>query len=80
MAIKRNWDIEPAQKKEEQPKIETYFVTVKYLNIRQKPAGEIIGYFTENEEVQVLSIKNEWAKVKTDSGEGYVMKEYITKK
>lgn len=59
-----------------------YVVDANSLNVRKSPSTEaaILGKVTKGQEVNVQSIKNGWACISFQKGEGYVSAQYITKK
>ena len=60
---------------------ETYYVNTPVLNLRSCPSTkcEIIGKLNSGENINVEYHQSEWAKVKTDKGNGFVLKKSIVK-
>lgn len=59
-----------------------YVVEANSLNVRKSPSTEaaVLGKVTKGQEVNVQSVKNGWACISFQKGEGYVSAQYITKK
>lgn len=59
---------------------ETYYVNTEVLNLRSCEGTDckILGKLTFGESVELLKDKGEWVKVKTDKGEGFVIKRSLT--
>lgn len=59
---------------------ETYYVNTEVLNLRSCEGTDckILGKLTSGESVELLEDKGEWVKVKTDKGEGFVIKRSLT--
>lgn len=55
---------------------ETYYVNTEVLNLRSCEGTncKILGKLISGESVDVIEDKGEWVKVKTDKGEGFVIK------
>ena len=59
---------------------ETYYVNTEVLNLRSCEGThcEILGKLTSGDVVEVLNDKGEWVNVRTDKGEGFVIKRSLT--
>lgn len=59
-----------------------YVVDANSLNVRKAPSTDaaVIGKVTKGQEINVLNIKNGWACISFQKGEGYVSAQYISKK
>ncbi len=49
------------------------------LNVRKTPSalGKVLGTFESGQQIEVLDVKKDWAKVKYNGKKGYVLMEYI---
>ncbi len=72
---------EPKAVKNEGPQYTEYVVSTNggRLNVRKEPnkSADIITKLENGKTVKVISSENGWAKVSTDSGEGYVSLDYL---
>ena len=75
---------EPKVEKNEGPQYTEYVVSTNggRLNVRKGPnkSADIITKLENGMTVKVISSENGWAKVSTDSGEGYVSLDYLAQK
>ena len=75
---------EPKIEKNEEPQYTEYVVSTNggRLNVRKEPnkSADIITKLENGKTVKVISSENGWAKVSTDSGEGYVSLDYLAQK
>lgn len=62
--------------------VTAYLVTADRLFIRKEPSmtGQIVGTLAKNDQVEVESIANGWAKIKSNNNSVYVSAKYIKKK
>lgn len=56
-----------------------YIVTADYLRVRIEPSGEIVGKLKYGTIVEVLELRNDWAKIfyNNKASYGYVWSEYL---
>lgn len=71
----------PEQAKAVPPvKLTPYLVEASLLNIRKSPNGAIIGTLKRDQQVEVESISNGWAQIKSGTGHVFVGSQYLKKK
>lgn len=61
-------------------KTEPYIVTASLLNIRKAPNGVVVGTLKQGQQVEVESISNGWAQIKSGIGHVFVGAQYLKKK
>lgn len=50
------------------------------LNVRQKPFGKIVGLLSRGDSIEVLSVKDNWAKIRYGIDLAWVAAEYLEMK
>ena len=68
--------------KKEESTTQIKYVNATNLNVRSGPATtySILGILNQNAQVEVISVENDWAKIKYNSQIGYVSNKYLSDK
>lgn len=77
--VEENVVIEEAVVEEVPVKVMAKISNCELLNLRkaQNTTSEILEVLNKNSEIEVVSAKEEWTKVKVNGKSGYVMSKYI---
>ncbi|MBY0487861.1 MAG: SH3 domain-containing protein [Flavobacteriaceae bacterium] len=61
---------------------QTYFINVRKLNIRENPDknSNVIGSYSKNDTVNILSQQGDWYKVENKKKIGFINKKYLSSK